>query len=428
MNILFIHPVTNTPPIQHYQLGIFSLMGVLKEQGHEVQYNPVRRIDFSDAEISDHWDILAIYTIDCNVDAIASFVDKNKDDYYIMLGGPCPTIAPEFVTANIYYDSMCLGEGEEAIIELLNDIKSTTVKSFWYNCGSIKNSIREQRIEKQIQEAPAPYRQPLIQGPMEEYCYEYKWLCTHIIAARGCPFSCTYCSNSGYNKILKHGVRMKSPEQLLEEERQTPISEDDILNANKKWFKAMMSVIKSNWKKRKISFEMNTRTNCITQEEIDLAIDAGCRAIRFGVESGNKHIRERMGRSTMTNEDILHLAKMVTSRGIDIYVCSIIGVPPETPEMFEETYDLINEINSIANANNVRTTTILNTFYPLHGTPLGDECYAKDIVGNHIQDIGSHVDYPLIVPTMSREYVISQQKRFREDFTGMTRMEEKYYA
>jgi radical SAM superfamily enzyme YgiQ (UPF0313 family) len=166
-------------------------------------------------------------------------------------------------------------------------------------------------------------------------------------------------------------------------------------------------------------FEFNTRVNCITKEQIKLAKECGCYTIRFGVESGSTFIREVMGRPNITNEDMFNLAKCISDSGINLYCCSIIGVPPETPKLFQETYDLVRRIYDLP----VTKTIILNSYYPLHGTPLGDKCYKEGWVKRKIQGIGSHVDYSLITPWMDRDYVLKQQQLFRDQFTGMIPMD-----
>jgi radical SAM superfamily enzyme YgiQ (UPF0313 family) len=157
----------------------------------------------------------------------------------------------------------------------------------------------------------------------------------------------------------------------------------------------------------------------MSKEQIANAAASGCFGIRFGVESGTKEIRKRMGRDTMTNEDMVVLAQNILDCDLSLYICSIIGVPSETPEMFEETYKVVARIYEMAQKKNKKCTAILNSYYPLHGTPLGDECYRDGIVNRDVYGISAHVDYALKTPYMSREFVLKQQQRFRNEFKGM---------
>lgn len=429
MNILFLHPVQKFPFIQHYQLGLQSLIGYLRAHGHHAEYYPVSELDAGKLDFNPEIDIIGIYTLETMLDYIGEIVEQLKDKFYILLGGPCATVAPELCSEKVYYDALCRGEGEQAILELIASFGTGNkeIESFWFDCGTIRNGIRSQVSEEVIQSYPMPANEYILEVK-RYYTMAMAMNCTHIIATRGCPFSCKYCCNSTYNGLLKHGVRYKSINQIEQEidttlaTRGLVIFEDDILNANKKWFQDLLKLFKNKYKKRQIIFEMNTRVNCISKQEVLQAKEAGCVTIRFGVESGSPRVREILGRNTMTNSDILSLGKTVVDAGLYLYLCSIIGAPGETEEDFQETYKIVKELYDYAQDSQQKCTIILNSYYPLHGTPLGDHCHKNGLVTKDIKGIGAHVQYGLN-STLSKEFVIQQQRRFRKEFTGMLDLE-----
>ena len=66
----------------------------------------------------------------------------------IIFGGTHPTLKPEVVMSNDAVDMVCVGEGEEAIVELANSLeageKRQDIKNIWFrfNGHIIKNPVR----------------------------------------------------------------------------------------------------------------------------------------------------------------------------------------------------------------------------------------------------------------------------------------------
>jgi radical SAM superfamily enzyme YgiQ (UPF0313 family) len=201
------------------------------------------------------------------------------------------------------------------------------------------------------------------------------------------------------------------------------VFEDDVLNADGSWFESMMAQWREYATPRNIRFEMNTRADVMTQEQVASAANDGCYTVRFGVESGSQKTRRAMGRQSVTNEHMLMLAQRVLDASMNLYICSIIGTPGETPSDFDETRAVVSEIYEMACRSKAKCTVILNSYYPLHGTPLGDACYRNGWVARDVHGIGAHVDYPLQTEWMTREYVLKQQQRWRKDFASMIPME-----
>lgn len=439
MYFLFVQPCLEFPESQRYQLGLLSLIAQLRKAGHRAEYSPLYTgCQFERGFFNPEIDVIGIYTIECMTTDIKKFIDNNKNDFHILLGGPTATIAPNYCVEQLYFDSLLIGDGELAILEFAEKFNKPEFKQmngFWFDCGETRNQPRPRLTQEELIQIEQPLRTEYLSAIQNRFSMEGKN--TSIYATRGCPFSCTYCSNQAYNKLPGNILRVRTPEQVIAEIQttlsmskvKTIVFEDDILTMHKSWFKQLLKLFKKEfYDPHDIRFEMNTRVKCISKEQIKLAVDSGCYTIRFGVESGSELIRERMGRPGIKNQDMLTLADDILDAGLCLYFCSIIGVPPETPQLFEETKTLVTQLYEKTLKVNRTCYVILNTFYPLHGTALGDECYAIKWVKKKIQGIGSHVDYSLETPYMTREYILQQQQYFRENFTGMIPMEGKLYA
>jgi len=199
--------------------------------------------------------------------------------------------------------------------------------------------------------------------------------------SRGCPFTCTYCSNHAIaraNGQARSITRYRSPESSIREIEevleQFPQVEklsisDDIFGINKKWRREFLKLYTE---RIKMPFMCLLRCDVITEEFITTLKEAGCFWISIGLESGNEHIRnEVMGRN-MPQQTIIDACDLIKKHGMKASTLNIIGVPGETEEMLLDTIKLNRRIDP-ANSG-------VNIFYPYKGTVLGDQCFQDDLV------------------------------------------------
>lgn len=127
-------------------------------------------------------------------------------------------MVPGEVINNDCVDMICIGEGEEAIVELANSIEKSgidySIQNLWFkkDGGIIKNRVRH--LIKDLDKLPFPDK--LI------FCEKEQSIRNHyaVTSGRGCPFSCTYCASDVMKRLLTKGetyVRRRSPENVIEE-------------------------------------------------------------------------------------------------------------------------------------------------------------------------------------------------------------------
>ena len=426
MKFVFLHPCRGFPIIQRYQLGLFAIITSLRAQGHDAYYLPVTDTSI---EIDEEIDVIGIYTIDCMLPYIKDLADKYKKNHIIMLGGPTATIAPEHCKQETYFDLLFQGDDIQSILTFANSEGKDT-SSFWFGEAKVNYSTQEGIDQLDILDK-CEYLEDLQFNYVMTYGSPY----SHVYASRGCAFSCAYCSNSAYNKLgctLRYRDPKKIVDELLANYHLKPsiiVFEDDILTTNRRWFKQLMYEFKTRMHDPfGTLFEMNTRVNCMSKDQVELAKSCGCHCIRFGVESGTEEIRKQMNRCTMTNKDIKAFASMIVGAEINTYINSIIGVPPETPELFEKTEQLVDEVFNISKEKGRKCTVILNTFYPLMGTPLYDYCVTNDLIEKRLKGIAAHVSYALKEKYITRKYILEKQKLFRDKYKGMISLDGSHYA
>jgi len=121
---------------------------------------------------------------------------KQYFDIPVIIGGGHATLAPDYILANENIDMVCLGEGEEPLVELADKMTSgkdyTDTKNIWFKKKGtiIRNPVRS--LLEEIDCLPFPDRDLF-----------YKYGCfsgnVYFVAGRGCPYHCTYCCQHAFS-------------------------------------------------------------------------------------------------------------------------------------------------------------------------------------------------------------------------------------
>ena len=143
---------------------------------------------------------------------------------YIVWGGVHAIVNPEDAICSA--DGICVGEGETAFRNFLEAFLAgkdpTTVKNFWFNKGGriIRNEFLPLQTSAEMDRFPYPlyadneliYRRGKGFIPMgrDEYL-SYNDLVYNTVWAIGCPYKCTYCSNSKFSKNHKDYRNLRHP-------------------------------------------------------------------------------------------------------------------------------------------------------------------------------------------------------------------------
>lgn len=334
-------------------LGTMVLSSVLKSHGHEVDLiieNDIQKI----ADYTEKYkpDIIGAYTVSGSHSWVSNAFTAAKDRFpaLTIAGGPHPTFFPDFIREP-GVDVVCIGEGEEALVELVESIekgeKNTDIDNLWFHIDDriIKNPLRT--LIADLNTLPNPDR--------ELYYAKYPILrespSKHFITGRGCPFNCTFCSNKAY-KDLYHGlgamVRQPSPEKIVKEiksikETYTLKSvrfDDEVFLLNEEW---LLEFLKRYKQEVDLPFSCLIRADLATPTMINAIRKAGCYIAYFGIESGNDHIRNTILGKNVKRQEIIDTARLLRQNGIKIGTFNMVGMPGET---FENAWETVR-INQI---------------------------------------------------------------------------------
>ncbi|MBS3090549.1 radical SAM protein [Candidatus Pacearchaeota archaeon] len=277
---------------------------------------------------------------------IASFVKKNYN-IKIMFGGVHTILMPEEVIKNEQVDIVCICEGEYTIKELLdNNLDSKGIEGIWYKKDGkiIKNKTR--RLAENLDELPFP--------DWDDFELEKYFLINNrhlpIMAARGCPYNCTYCSNHALRKKLEGKyVRSRSVDNVMQEVglrikqyRSKGLRYlffyDDTFILDRNYILEFCRKYKEKGYDKVLKWNVNVRANLVTEEIIKAMKDAGCYEVRMGVEAGNDYIRNVVYKRNMSREQIYDAIGIIKKYGLNLRLQFIIGAPYETIEMMRESF------------------------------------------------------------------------------------------
>ncbi len=164
---------------------------------------------------------------------------KAKLDVPVIWGGIHATVRPEECIQ--YADMLCIGEGEEAVLELAASLKSGdfhSIPNLWIKDGKriIKNPPRplERNLDKYPfqdydvsthyvlkNDAIVQMNDAMLKEIMpKDYEGDKPRVMYHLITARNCPHNCTYCCNNALRKVYneeKYFVRKRSVANVIGE-------------------------------------------------------------------------------------------------------------------------------------------------------------------------------------------------------------------
>jgi anaerobic magnesium-protoporphyrin IX monomethyl ester cyclase len=322
-------------------IGLLSIAGTLRKE-HKVSIMDANVLNLSEQEIistilTTNPDILGITTLTPTINQslrIAKTIKKLRKNTKIILGGVHATVFANDIVELPYVDSVIKGEGEEVIFDAIE------------GDGVFSKSIKD------LNTLPLPawnminfdnYRNSLCKGRF-----------AMVMASRGCPYSCIFCSGS---LVSGKKVRRKNKDKIATEigmlinyktfNVKTILFEDDIFTLDKNWVYGICEYFKS-WKKlgKKYSLDgwwCNTRVDLLDSDLLRVMKEANCKGICLGIESGDQEILDKM-KKNITLEEIEDGVRLIKEVGLKSYGYFMIGNLDDTNETIRKTIDFAKKL------------------------------------------------------------------------------------
>jgi len=294
-------------------------------------------------------DIIGTNSVTMNFNKAAEILSEAKKimpNALTLMGGPHVSFDAENTLMKFPgIDIIVMGEGEEVISQLISSIKKN---ESWKDLQGIafRNNNEILINEKgpfiaNLDSLPIPARHLL---PLSKY--RALGFPISITTSRGCPNMCIFCLG---RKMVGFKVRYRKISTILDEIESlvdlgfTVINvADDIFTVKKERVIEFCQGIKE----RKINFSWSvfSRVNTIDEEMIEIMKDAGCTALSFGIESGNKEMLKRVKKG-ITTEQVYRADKICKDKGFRAHGSFIAGLPGETIESFQDSLKMQKDLN-----------------------------------------------------------------------------------
>ena len=306
---------------------------------------------------------------------------KARWDIPIIFGGIHAILDPEDVIRYPEVDMVCTGEGEFLLKEILdNDLDCRGVEGVWFKADGAVVRNPPRLLLEDLDTLPFP--------DWSQYDLETYFLFNNnhltLMASRGCPYACTYCSNHILKQTLKGKyVRYRSVDNVLDEV-QAAIDRytgrgflyiyfiDDIFILNRKWTLAFCQKYIERGFHKRVRFTCSVRANLVTEPIIAALKAAGCYQVGMGIEAADDHIRNDVYKRNMSREQIDRAVDIIKRSGLLLSTQFIVGAPFETLEMMEESLALAKRIDA--------DTIMFSILMPLPGTEIKELCVKEDLI------------------------------------------------
>jgi len=317
-------------------MGLMYLASVLKKK-HQVTINNFASFStYKAIEFLEEADMYGISITSLELLQANRFAHLIKEKFpksKVILGGP-GTISDTYVDWNII-DSICKGEGEITIFEMLKDIN---------NLKKIYNG----KIVKNIDNIPFPSRELLLcskqGGNIFAYNKKYrKGGSTQILTSRGCPYKCAFCCAPA----LTTKVRYRSAKNIVEEIKSVIDNygirqfrfADDLFVYNKNRLKKVCEAIS----KLDIIWRISARCDIFDEEASKMLLDAGCREVSFGCESFDTDVLKMLKKRTTAEINAKALETAITS-GMNARCLMMIKTPGQTKYTVRKNIEWLSRI------------------------------------------------------------------------------------
>ncbi len=313
-------------------------------------------------------------------------IKKRFPNIFTIMGGPHATFYPECIH-NSSLDAICIGEGDEAFLELLQKLEKRE------GISDIKNiMIKEKRnglrnFYPDLDKLPFPDRD-IFYKTTEMGKFPIK----SFMVSRGCPYSCTYCFNSPFKELYKGKgayLRRKSVRRSIEEivcvREKYPIQfvkfyDDIFAYPEDPWLEGFCREYRESIK---LPFHCLTRPNLLNEDMVKLLKEAGCVSISMSIEAANPYLRNEILKRNMSDEQIYRAFEICHRYKINTFANSILALP--NSKIQDDIATVLMNIKSKV------TFAEFPICHPYPGTQLGEFCRENGIFGADYDKI--HLSY-----------------------------------
>ncbi|MDZ4720934.1 MAG: radical SAM protein [Roseiflexaceae bacterium] len=376
-------------------LGILSLSAYLKTRGVAVGMFDTTfrsRQEFAEFVATERPPIVGIYAnLMTRVNVLAAIQICKAAGALVIMGGPEPAnYAEEYLQRGA--DVIVVGEGELTLEELVAELPNHGP----HDLAHVRGVVFHDQMGQVVQTPARPQIADLSTLPFPDRAaidipeYLRIWRKHHgqgavsLITARGCPYTCTWCSHAVYG----HTHRRRSVMHVADEVEQILATykpelvwyADDVFTIHHRWLFAYAAELQR--RGIRAAFETISREDRLNEDVVRTLAEMGCFRLWIGAESGSQRMLDAMQRRTNA-ERMREMIKLLQRYGIEAGTFIMLGYDGEEPTDIAET---------VAHLKAAIPDKLLTTVaYPIKGTPYYRQV-AERIIPLKAWEVGSDRD------------------------------------
>ena len=316
---------------------------------------------------------------------------KEQSSVPVVWGGVHVSLEPESTVRHELVDIIVRDDGEETFPKLLASLKEPT-PNLHQVCG-IGFKERGHVVMTESAEPARIENLPLIPFHLVDFVkYDARepWTSEKNVlpmeTSRGCPFSCSFCTES----IRKKKWRALSPERIVSDIkeyvqkygiRSFTFIDDNLFGDIKRGERIVELLVQEDIG---IKWYTNIRTDYMARVGsgfLALLEESGCRMLTFGAESGSDRILKMINKRA-TREQVIATNRKLAQSNISPHFVTIRGFPTETRKDIVDTF-LLNIQLLLENKKAICDSPFL---IPTPGTVIAGQCLREQMVHYSLED------------------------------------------
>ncbi len=281
---------------------------------------------------------------------IARAIKEWNPDFPVILGGWHPSLLPGQTLEAPYIDYVVRGQGEDAMLELVNHIYDGAAPDLISGIGFKRDGriiFTQERPLRPLASMP-PKAYHLADFDAYERACGRRW--AMYTSSLACPFNCSYCTNGG---VYGRKWNALEPAQFVEETVDLAtrynlemlwIVDDNFLVDLDRARGIAEGLVRAN---ANFTWSVQATTNLVARlslEDMKLLRRAGLRQVCQGVDSGSTHVLKLMQKTFQNFESIYQSAARCIDAGIRPSFNIIFAFPGEGPKERRETIDFMLDV------------------------------------------------------------------------------------